>query len=231
MEKKRWRRIERPAFGRTTLQMIAVLTMFCDHFACVFVNAQENEVLYLALRIVGRISFPVFCFVLVQGFLSTKDVRKYMMRILVFAFLSEIPYDLAFSGKVFHLGEQNVLFTLLIGLVVLTGIKRYETNLLAEGMILLAGCILAFFLHTDYSYFGVVLIVCFYILRGNWLSQIFWSSLLIFSAGGIEGYAVLALPLCYWYQPDKQERRLPRYFLYAFYPIHLLVLWGIKKNI
>lgn len=226
-------KLGQPAFGRTTLKLIAVLTMLCDHIAYILVDGQENEALYGGLRIVGRISFPIFCFVLVQGFLSTKDVKKYFARLFIFALLSEIPFDLAFFRTPFTLSMQNVLFTMLIGLVVLTIMQKYEQegSLIKEGLALLAGCGAAFVLRTDYSYFGVVLISVFYLLRHNKISQIFWAILLIFMHGGREMYAVFALPFCYWYDPQKKEVRLPKYFFYVFYPLHLLILWGIWRII
>jgi len=219
-----------PAFGRTTLKIIAVLTMLCDHAAYILLNRQENEALYGGLRIVGRISFPIFCFVLVQGFLSTKNVKKYITRLSVFALLSEIPFDLAFFKTPFTYSMQNVMFTMLIGLLVLIKMQKYEQegNWIKEGLVLLAGCAAAFVLQTDYSFFGVILISVFYLLRHNKIFQMLWAMLLILAHGGREVYAVFALPFCWWYDPQKKEVRLPKYFFYAFYPLHLLILWGIN---
>lgn len=234
MERKRGSR-ER-TFGRTMLQMIALVTMVCDHFACVFLPPQNsilpfaddvNSVIYDGLRIIGRLSFPVFCFLLVQGFMMTQNLKKYMLRLFLFALLSEIPFDLAFSGVLFDWNDQNVMFTLFLGLMILTLLNHFEANWMAEGIIILAGCILAFFLQTDYSYFGVLLIVVIYLLQNDKPRQMFWMALLIFSQGGMEVYAVFALPLCYFYRQDKKGKRFPRYFFYVFYPLHLLVLWMI----
>lgn len=223
--------LRRPVFGRTTLKIIAILTMLCDHIAYIFVDAWENEGLYVGMRILGRVSFPIFCFVLVQGFLSTRDVKKYLARLFIFAFLSEIPFDLAFLRIPFSYDMQNVLFTMLIGLLVLIKMQDYEQegNLIKKGLVLLVGCAAAIVLNTDYSYFGVILICVFYLMRQNKKLQMFWAMLLIFIYGGREVYAVFALPFCYWYDPQRKEVRLPRYFFYAFYPLHLLILWGIWR--
>lgn len=220
---KQWK----PAFGRNTLKIIAVLTMLCDHIAYIFVDAEKNALLYRGMRMVGRVSFPLFCFVLVQGFLSTGNVKKYIGRLAVFALLSELPYDLAFFRTPVYPDQQNVLFTLLIGMLVLVLVQRFETSLVKEGLVMLGGCVAAYFLKTDYSYFGIVLITAFYLLRENKPLQMFWAMLLICAEGGMEVFAVIALPLCCWYDAQKKERRLPGYFFYAFYPVHLLVLWGI----
>lgn len=219
--------MKRLSFGRTTLQIIAALMMLCDHVAYVFVDSYGYEAIYETMRVIGRISFPIFCFLLVQGFLTTSNIKKYILRILVFAILSEIPFDLAFFGSSFYQGAQNVMFTMLIGLLTLCGLKKYETNMYFKVGILILGCLSAYWLHTDYSYMGVALIVIFYMMRGNALSMIFWAALLFFVDGGMQFYAVLALPFCTQYSAEKEERRLPRYFFYAFYPVHLLVLWGI----
>lgn len=236
-EGKGWSEGQYPVLGRTTLQLIAAITMLCDHFACIFLQSQETvpfledktrELLYIGLRTVGRLSFPVFCFLLVQGFQTTHNLKNYLLRLFVFAVLSEIPYDLAFSNCLFDWGAQNVILTLLIGLLVLIGIRRYETNIWMEGVIMLAGCGLAWFLRTDYSALGVVLIVLLYLLRDNKISQFFWTACLFFCQGEIAVFGVFALPVCWLYRADKQEKRLPRYFFYLFYPAHLLVLWGIS---
>lgn len=220
-------KVWRPVFGRNLLKVIAVLTMLCDHFAYIFLDTQKNEMLYRGLRMIGRISFPIFCFVLVQGFLSTRNVKKYVLRLFLFALLSEIPFDLAFFHTPFYFGKQNVLFTMLIGMLVLVGVKKYETSFVREGGVMLAGCIAAYIMQTDYSYYGVILITIFYLLRYNKLSQMLWTILLTFSEGGMEVFAVIGLLFCCFYSPKKEEKRLPKYFFYAFYPLHLLFLWGI----
>lgn len=213
--------------GRTSLQIIAALTMICDHIGYIFVDAQKNEMLYQGMRMIGRISFPIFCFLLVEGFLSTSNIKRYMLRILLFAILSEVPFNLAFFGRFFYIGAQNVMFTMLIGLLVLAGMKRYETNMTFGMLFLVAGCLVAYYLHTDYSYMGVALIVVFYLQRNHALTRLFWAAFLFFVDGGMQIYAVLALPVCMLYHEEKKEKRLPRYFFYVFYPVHLLVLWGI----
>lgn len=223
------RKVRRPAIGRTTLKMIAVITMLIDHIAYIFLDVSRNEELYRGMRMIGRISFPVFCFVLVQGFLTTRDVRKYLLRLSVFAVLSEIPYNLAFFHTVFYPEQQNVLFTMLIGLLVLGGMRYFEWKPLAKAGVFFAGCLAAYALRCDYMYFGVGLIALFYVLKDKKGSMLFWTALWFLADGGMEVFAVFALPFCLWYVPEKKERHLPRYFFYCFYPVHLLVLWGIWR--
>ena len=125
-------------------------------------------------------------------------------------------------------GISDYVDIALVAYLIYRGMKLLRDTVafrLAKGIFVLAGCMLAFIFQTDYSYFGILLIAVMYILRDNRLQQMFWAALLIFSQGGMEIYAVFALLLCYFYQQDKKERRLPRYFLYTFYPLHLFVFW------
>ncbi len=95
------------------LKWIAVITMIIDHTGAVLFP--DNMV----FRYIGRIAFPIFCFLLVEGFFHTRDVRKYMLRLGLFALISEIPYDLAFRDTVLEFEHQNVFFALLLGVVMI----------------------------------------------------------------------------------------------------------------
>lgn len=125
----------------STIKIIAVVTMLIDHIAAGILTRMliargllslsndfgqamrwfmENGVLYygmVAMRMAGRLGFPIFCFLLVEGFQKTKNIRKYILRLGLFALLSEVPFDLAFSGQVLEAGYQNVYFTLLFGIL------------------------------------------------------------------------------------------------------------------
>lgn len=214
--------------GRTSLQNIALVTMLCDHIAFVFISEQQFPWLYYTMRIVGRIAFVLFSFMLVEGFLYTHNLQKYLLRILTFALLSELPFDLAIYRTAIEPDGQNVMFTLFIALLVLAGMKRFAADSVMKTIILLAGCGAAAVLHTDYSYRGIILVVLFYLLREQ--KKLLYPALCLYLAllGGLETFAILALPFCALYQPDKKEKPLPKYFCYSFYPVHLLVLWGIS---
>lgn len=214
--------------GRTALQSIALITMLCDHIAFIFVDSLQFPELYQAMRIVGRISFVLFSFMLVEGFLHTHNLRKYLSRILLFAFLSELPFDLAFYHTVIKPDAQNVMFTLFIALLVLIGLARFASDSIMKAIILLAGCGAAIALKTDYSYTGIILIALFYLLHQQKALLYLLLCLYFVLWGGLEIFAILALPFCILYQPDKEEKPLPKYFCYGFYPVHLLVLWGIS---
>ena len=126
----------------STLKMIAVITMLIDHVAAgvlgryLTMYALDSTpgaidyntlwIIYEVMRGIGRVAFPIYCFLLVEGFTHTKSVGKYSLRLLLFAFVSEVPFDLLFNGKVVDLSYQNVFFTLWIGLLVMWGFQWVE---------------------------------------------------------------------------------------------------------
>lgn len=124
----------------STLKLIAVISMFIDHTGATVLRAILNhpgitanpfwfpfwKTIYSYSRSIGRIAFPIFCFLIVEGFTHTRNVWKYAMRMFLFALLSEIPFDLALKGGWYNPDKQNVYFTLLIGLLVLIGFSLSE---------------------------------------------------------------------------------------------------------
>lgn len=144
----------------STIKIIAVAAMLIDHIAAAVLMRQimangymeaagtgnlvsmmnwlmKNGVLfyvYEAMRLIGRLGFPIFCFLLVEGFQRTRNVKKYALRLAAFALISEIPFDLAFKGKFFYLWYQNVYFTLLFGLLALCGIEYLRKHELSKAV-------------------------------------------------------------------------------------------------
>ena len=176
-----------------------------------------------------HIAFPVYCFLLIEGFLHTKSVAKYSLRLLLFAFLSEIPFDLALHQNLFTMHYQNVFFTLLIGLLVLWGMMWFKKNehvgkFAGSIVIMAAGMFLAEILNTDYGAAGILFIVLLYLYRKQKELQIL--------SGCLAGVLVLqewAAPLAFpFIAAYKGERGLKmKYFFYFIYPAHLLLLYGL----
>ncbi len=225
-----------------TLKIIAIVTMLIDHFAAgVYAElyskgyflkwsmAEYSADIYYICRNIGRFAFPVFCFLLVEGFFYTKSRVKYLRNLLIFALVSEVPFDLLLKEKIGFTG-QNVYFTLVIALCTIWGITKVKErfandptiSFFLQGTVILAGCILAYVMKTDYSYYGIVLAVIFYYYRKNRILAC------------IVGYIWFTFePWCFpafialFFYNGKRGIRL-KYFFYAFYPVHLLLLYGLR---
>lgn len=254
---------DRIIFSRRQLQWIMVISMLADHIACIFLDplyVSEGAVVGLPFRIcfyilhlMGRISFPLVCFLLVEGIRHTHDWKKYILRMAVFAFLSEIPFDLAINGKLVDMTSQNILFTLLIGLGMLVFLEQASSlpdillRTRVNVLVVVASAFLAFFVRCDYSFWGIFLILLLYQREVTGKKQFFFMLLLCVCQGVIEVFAATALFLISHYDGrlNKQDsfvgggsavavREPPfplfqRYFFYLFYPLHMLILWGIRN--
>jgi hypothetical protein len=243
---------KKPGLTGSHLKWIAIITMFIDHIGAALLEIGllpkiANAVLagnsfdYVMsdyhfwyrfddiLRSIGRLAFPLFCFLLVEGFLHTKNVKKYALRLGLFALISEIPFDLAFNGKALELSYQNVFFTLLIGLLMLIGLKYFEETLpphisWLRFIVALTGILLAVFLRTDYDAFGIMLIFLLYEFRSlKTLRCIAGAILMLFNS--TTGFLAF---LFVWFYNGERGKQLPKYFFYAFYPVHLLLLFLVR---
>lgn len=230
----------------TMLKIIALVTMMIDHIGAgiiepgIIMLAEKtswDHVLSLpnyafwfrvdtVLRLIGRVSFPIFCFLLVEGFLHTRSVKKYALRLLAFAFISEIPYDLAFRSAWFDFSNQNVFFTLFLGLAALIGIKKFEESFWKQAVVIVACCGSAMLLSTDYGAFGVFFVVLLYLLRYNPRMQtILGSAALLW-----EPTAALSFIPIRMYNGTRGTWNL-KYIFYAAYPVHILLFAGIRMLI
>lgn len=203
------------------LKCIAIVSMALDHTGAVLYPSQ------IWLRCLGRIAFPIFCFLIVEGFFHTHDVRRYMGRLGVFALISEIPYDLAFRGVPLEYAHQNVFFTLLIGIGMMVLLER-NREWLVKAVILLLAMWLAVLIRSDYNFRGVLLIFVFYIFHeSRWLAVTAGGLWNFLYQGVIQKYGVLSvLPLALY---NGERGRKMKYFFYIFYPAHLLLLYGISR--
>lgn len=223
----------------STLKFIAIVTMFIDHAGATFVRALARQPyirtsteslallndIYSMMRDIGRLAFPIFCFLLVEGFLHTRDVKKYASRMFLFALISEIPFDFALKPSWFYPGKQNVYFTLLIGLLVLWGITICQGRIVIQLLVMIAGLLAATLLKTDYSYKGVFLIEILYLLRFSKLYQCLGGA----AAISWELPAPAAFLPIYFYN-GKRGLSL-KYFFYWFYPAHLVLLGILTKYV
>lgn len=222
------------------LKLIAIITMLIDHVGGMIIEPGillEHDIdtiintpelvrwlqIDTVLRMIGRVAFPIFCYLLVEGFLHTRDVKKYALRLLAFCFVSEIPFNLGLSGNLLNPGYQNVFFTLFLGLLALIGLQKFQRSLWKQALVFVACCGTAMLLHTDYDAFGVFFIALLYLLRDNKKMQTLLGCI------GVcwEITAPLAFIPINMYNGTRGKWKL-KYLFYAFYPAHILVLWGIR---
>lgn len=212
------------------LKWIAVVSMVIDHFAASvywMIPGYDTRVLFV-MRKIGRIAFPIYCFLLVEGFFHTRNVAKYLKNCLLFAVLSEIPFDMAIFGRVMYPQGQNVYFTLCIGLGALIMLDQFKGRrelkdvLLQAGIIVVAACV-GEILEVDYHWKGVLFIILFYYIRGT---QEWIRNLAVIAAFAYELTAPLAVIPIHFYNGTRGRQM--KYLFYAIYPLHLLVFGLIR---
>lgn len=181
------------------------------------------------MRGIGRLAFPIFCFTLVEGFCHTHDLKAYMKRLLIVGALSEIPFDLAESGHIYSSKNQNVFFTLLIGLIMLYYCRK-AIGTLAKAEIVIIAMAGAEFLRTDYGALGILLVAIFWFTREyKWYRAVLgaaWNFLFLLPIQDAGAFAILPIALY-----NGKKGRNTGYFFYIYYPLHLLVLYGISQMI
>ena len=208
------------------LKGIALVTMFIDHFAYVFVSPYTD--LYMILRGIGRLAFPLYCFLLVEGFHHTKNYNRYVLRMAIFALITEIPFDLAFYGVPIYWGYQSVMVTLLLGLLGL-GAYRWCVNRQLPIYALLAGVaavVAGWLTQCDYGAEGVLLIFLFYLFSYSPMRRAVALGVWAVCFGGLEIWAVCAvLPIALYNGKRGNCGTWFKWFHYGFYPAHLFLLW------
>lgn len=219
---------------QTWLKLIAMISMVFDHVGDMFFP----EVLWP--RMIGRLAMPLFAFCISEGYIHTRDRNKYMIRLGIFALISEIPFDLAFDGRI-GLGHQNIMLTFLMSVIALRifdlirGERDETTGKYSAGktilgcMVIIAMAALALVVKADYTVFAVISVFLFYVFKDS--SSIIRSGI---------GVAFLALTRTMGYYCTTGLSFIPlalyngkkgkglKWLFYAFYPGHLLVLYLIK---
>ena len=235
-----------------SLHIMAMLFMLCDHLWGTIVPGNDW------LTCVGRITFPIFAFLIVEGYFHTSSLKKYMGRLLVFALLSEIPFNLAMGSRVFYPIHQNVLWSFLISLLLISWNERVKNSgklwkqVTVGGISIVLGAVLGLLTMVDYYHAGVLTVLTFYFFRGkkwwNYIAQLFclwYINMEMLGGFGYEvalfgktfffmrqGLALLALIPIWLYKGERgHQSRAFRWFCYAFYPVHLLVLGFLKLYI
>lgn len=214
------------------LKYIAFLSMLIDHInkALIWPNLQGDGILSTissVFDVIGRIAFPLFSFFIVEGFFRTHDKKKYFLNLLIFAFISEIPYDMFSSKVILEFRLNNVLFSLALSLITIWILdvfrNIYEKNL-GKAWIFFSIPLLTImyfvsnFVSGDYDFHAIMTAFVFYILYDRPLAGAICAYLTIVS----EVWSILGFGLTVLYNGERGIQN--KIFNYLFYPVHLLIL-------
>ena len=235
----------KPELTSFDLHLLAMGLMLCDHICLALMPDR------LWMTCVGRLAFPIFAFLVAEGFIRTRSRARYARRLLVFALVSEVPFDLLAAGRPVYPFHQNVLWTFLIALGCMQLLEWAKADSRpAARLVVSAGTVLVGFLAgtafmVDYFGPGVWTVLVFYFFRGDgWRQRLGQLLCLLFLNGWllggpsltaalgplmlvlpIQAFAVLALPFIWLYRGRQGPHgRAVRWLFYGFYPAHLLVL-------
>ncbi|WP_150268498.1 TraX family protein [Paenibacillus tepidiphilus] len=204
------------------MQIIAMLTMLIDHIGYIFFPDD------LRWRYIGRIAFPIYCYLLVQGHIHTSSKRRYVLRLFMIAVIAQIPYNLALTPD-----GWNVVFTLLLSELVLIVLDKLPNLWLGIPVVLAAFVVMDHF-PLDYNAYGLLLVLIFRYLRSYWLVlghfvlnfvYLFYYQWVVQMLSLVPTLLIGLLPV---YRQALEARRLPRWVWWSFYPGHLAILAAIK---
>jgi hypothetical protein len=213
--------------GREMLKWVAILTMTVDHVGAILFPE------FTGLRVIGRISFPLFAYLLILGMESTRNMRDYFLRLFIFAFISQVSFSLALDYGFFE--YMNIFFTLSSGLLFVYFFKK-------NSPIALVPMLVSFVLPFDYGIYGVAMIGCMQILKENTkfgIGALVLLNVLFLVPFNIQFLSLAALPFIllhikgYFNVTREVDEKFPyplwrKYFFYIFYPLHLALLFLIK---
>lgn len=235
-------------YTSATLRGVAMITMLMDHIAVCLIQGSSyyqsaaGEHLYDAFRWLGRIAFPLYCFLMVEAFLHTRNRRRYLLTLLGMAVITEPIFDFTIYGG-WDFSHQNVLFTLVLGFILLWVFEKVEEygqrishyparvgGVLCGVLLPLAAvCLIAWRLQSDYSYMGILLIAMMYWLRRNSKGErALWCFIMMMSVQGAVS-VVVASYLIYYYNGELGKAWVSRWLYRWFYPLHLLLLLLIAQ--
>lgn len=227
-----------------SLHILAMFFMLLDHMWATIVPGNEW------MTCVGRLAFPIFAFLLVEGFFHTSSRKKYAQRLLFWALVSEIPFNLMVGGRLFFPIHQNVLWTFLLSFGLMAWIEKKKDAPLWQRVArftaaFVIGLLVGTLTMVDYYGYGIAMVLTFYLCRGNtWKVRLCQAAMLwwinVEMMGGLvyefellgrlwvihqQGFAVLALLPIWLYRGRKgHSSKTFQYFCYVFYPVHMLIL-------
>ena len=194
---------------------------------------QLNQI-YETMRGVGRLAFPIFTFFIVEGFLRTRSVKKYAVRLLIFGIISEIPFDLGLFGKVFNWEHQNIMITFFLAILMLSLLKWLSQNVLGLskpieymtlGCTVIAFSDIAYLIKADYSWKCMLLSAVLYFTREMPSFRLLAGA----AASCWEKFAPISFVLLHFYDPTVKPKH--KYAFYLFYPLNFIVIYLIARMI
>ena len=207
--------------------------MFLDHIGSSILGK------FSFLNLIGRIAFPIFAFQAVQGYINTKNLKKHLIKLFIFACISQIPFML-FLSTFTNQFAFNIFFTLFLGLFTLFVYDKFKYKIVGFLFVIISS-IISEFLHFDYGAFGVLLLFAFYFFKDKKLLMIISITILCFAKyiPNIIKYPSLyshyllcafftSISLIFVFFYNKKEGPKSKYFFYIFYPLHLLILYIIS---
>ncbi len=215
--------------GRELLKWIAIVTMTVDHVGVILYPE------FTVLRIIGRLSFPLFAYLLILGMESTSNLRNYFIRLFLFALISQVPFFLALDYEPF--GYLNIFFTLSFGLLFVHYFKKTSVYAIVP-------MFASFILPIDYSVYGLAMIGCMYILKEDTkfgVAALVLLNVLFLVPWNSQFLSILAIPLILLHKngylkikrETAEKATIPlwrKYYFYVYYPLHLGLLYLIKTN-
>lgn len=215
------------------LKAIAIAAMLIDHLAIyyfrflpdfhkpLFSIGHHTVNLLVLMNSIGRLAFPIFAFLLVEGFLHTRNRKRYGINLLLFALISEIPWNLVHSHHWLYPG-QNVLFTLLLGFLGLCALEHFSDNRRKQAASLIALLLLSLLLRADYGGTGYTFILFLYVLRKKRLLQAVIGSCML--GTWIAGFAFIPINM-YNGRRGFIKGQYAKYLFYLIYPLHLAIIY------
>lgn len=230
------------------LKILAMVLMLLDHLWATIIPGNQW------MTAVGRLAFPIFAFMISEGYAHTSDFKKYAKRLFIFGLISEIPFNLISAGSFIYPFHQNVMFTLLLGLLSIREIDRFKKDfrvktgifcLLKVALFLLIGTV-GF---VDYNAMGILVIIAFYVFRDVKFARLFQLASLVllfivffkgrgfdltFAGHGfffpIQGFGVLSMiPICLYNGKKGKNSKILKHAFYWFYPVHMAAIYLIYR--
>ena len=222
----------------SVLKLIAIILMLIDHtglmilYKCpattkiLFSFGGVDYSWYRIFRDIGRAAFPIFCFLLVEGFLHTHNRRKYGMNLFLFACISEIPWNFMFTNT-WKYEKQNVFFTLFLGYLAFCALEYFWDNLKMQLVCVLGLLAVSVFLKADYGWWGFVFLLIMYWFRNEKTAQAIIGSCWLY----YEWKACFAFLSINMYNGKRGfvKGKFLKYIFYWFYPIHIMILVILRQ--